>query len=251
MPMARQDKTSTITIGGLEVQLTRKHVRNINLRVRRDGTICVSAPQRVPLATIEQFIESRSAWIRQAQARVVSQTAYTQATCVDGEAIMIWGEEVVCHVRLQPQGGRGPRVSIERHGEELIVGVRASGATGEEQDIAQRTKALDRWLREELSRRIDEVLPHCEQLVGKKASGIRLRTMTSRWGSCNVSSGFITINTQLVHFDPRCLEYVLIHELCHLYEPSHNARFHALMDNFCPDWRARRAMLGSRPDPSA
>ena len=61
--------------------------------------------------------------------------------------------------------------------------------------------------------------------------------MTSRWGSCNVSTARITLSTHLVHHDPRCLTYVIIHELCHLYEPSHNERFHALMDGFCPDWR--------------
>jgi predicted metal-dependent hydrolase len=67
--------------------------------------------------------------------------------------------------------------------------------------------------------------------------------MVSRWGSCNVKSGHITINIQLAAQPPDCLEYVVVHELCHLLEPSHNARFHALMTQFLPTWKQSERKL--------
>jgi predicted metal-dependent hydrolase len=101
-------------------------------------------------------------------------------------------------------------------------------------------------LKEQLSERIEALLPHCEEVVGRNASAIRIKAMKSRWGSCNTKTGTVSIALRLVHFDPRCLEMVLYHELCHLIEPNHGPRFHALMDVFCPDWRDRNKLLGGR-----
>ena len=72
-----------------------------------------------------------------------------------------------------------------------------------------------------------------------KAGKIAYRNMTSRWGSCQPSTGRICINVRLALYPPECLEYVVVHELCHLLERGHGPRFHALMDTFMPDWKER------------
>ena len=82
-----------------------------------------------------------------------------------------------------------------------------------------------------------------EPIMGVKARKLAYRNMTSRWGSCQPSTGRICINTRLALYPPECLEYVVVHELCHLLEPSHNAQFHALMDTFMPDWKSRKDKL--------
>ena len=82
-----------------------------------------------------------------------------------------------------------------------------------------------------------------EPIMGVKAGKIAYRNMTSRWGSCQPSTGRICINVRLALYPPECLEYVVVHELCHLLERGHGPRFHALMDAFLPDWRAIRAKL--------
>ena len=82
-----------------------------------------------------------------------------------------------------------------------------------------------------------------EPIMGVKAGKIAYRNMTSRWGSCQPSTGRICINVRLALYPPECLEYVVVHELCHLLERGHGPRFQMLMDRFLPDWRATRAKL--------
>ncbi len=82
-----------------------------------------------------------------------------------------------------------------------------------------------------------------EPVMGVKAGEIAYRNMRSRWGSCKPSTGRICINTRLALYAPECLEYVVVHELCHLLERGHGPRFYELMDSFLPDWKERRAKL--------
>ena len=82
-----------------------------------------------------------------------------------------------------------------------------------------------------------------EPIMGVKAGKLVYRNMTSRCGSCQPATGRICINVRLALYPPECLEYVVVHELCHLLERGHGPRFKALMDAFMPDWRDRRAKL--------
>lgn len=82
-----------------------------------------------------------------------------------------------------------------------------------------------------------------EPIIGVRVKKLAFRNMKSRWGSCQPATGRVCINTRLALYPPRCLEYVVVHELVHMLEPSHNARFHELMDDFLPDWRERRKLL--------
>ena len=84
-----------------------------------------------------------------------------------------------------------------------------------------------------------------ESIMGVKVYKLAYRNMTSRWGSCNVQTHRVCINTRLALYPPQCLEYVVVHELCHLLEPSHNKRFHSLMTHFMPDWKERKRLLDS------
>ena len=84
-----------------------------------------------------------------------------------------------------------------------------------------------------------------EPILGVKAGKLAYRNMTSRWGSCQPATGRICINVRLALYPPECLEYVVVHELCHLLERGHGPRFQALMDAAMPDWRQRRAKLRS------
>lgn len=80
-------------------------------------------------------------------------------------------------------------------------------------------------------------------ILGVKPGALAYRNMVSRWGSCNVKTGRICINVQLAAFPPECLEYVVVHELCHLIEANHGPRFKALLDAHLPDWRTAKAKL--------
>ena len=101
----------------------------------------------------------------------------------------------------------------------------------------------DALYRTELERSLPEAVARAEAAVGAHATGWQLRAMTSRWGSCTPRTGRIRVNVRLAAYPPTCLDYVLVHELTHLLEPSHNERFHALVARAYPDEKGARALL--------
>lgn len=235
-----------VTLAGIEVELTRKRVRNINLRIRPDGSVCVSAAPHVPLSRIEAFVSEKRTWIERAQRRTVSQQEVQTAHCIEGAIVQIWGCPYTCRIESVAPCKKRPTCRFSANEGVLLVEADSRVAGEEAEAVTTRDVALKNFLRNELKTAAVLALPAAESIVGKQASGLRFREMKSRWGSCNVQSGVITLNTHLVHFSPQCLRYVLIHELCHLYEPSHNRHFHALMDRFCPNWQEIRRELNGR-----
>ena len=232
-----------LDIDGLEVILTRKRVRNVNLHVRRDGTVCVSASHRVHQSEIERFVRAKRDWIERARERQVAQGDWNSLNCTDGACVYLWGQKLTC--TISDSSAASQEEIFEPLDDKLLVHYDHDIQDAEKQQ-EEMSKLFSAWLGQQLEQRIRQVLPHWEETVGKHCTAIRLRPMTSRWGSCNIKTGVITLNAHLVHYDPRCLDQVICHELCHLHEPSHNARFHALMDRFYPDWRTVRSLLSNR-----
>lgn len=245
-PRSTRRKPQELVVDDVRVTLTRKRVRNINLRVRRDGSVAVSAPSSVPLSDIEDLIRQRSDWIRQAQARVAEAEQKSACLCDEGAQVVLWGETLTLRLEPVTPVGRWPQGTFAVEGDTLVAHVDERIVGDDEESQTARDRLLDHWLQEQLIAHITEMLPRCEARVGKRCGTVRLRRMTSRWGSCNVKTGTVALSTELVHHPPRCLEYVITHELCHLHEPSHNDRFHALMDRFYPGWQAVRKELNGR-----
>lgn len=227
-------------VDGIEFELENKRVKNLNLRVRRDGTVHVSAPAHVPLAEVERFVRSRATWIARARERQQGRQESVPQLWREPERVRLWGEE---YPLLLEEAPSVRSESVELRQGSLVLSVASRYLDDSERSVAHRENVAQRWLRERLDDEISALLAHHEPLMGVHATDIRLRSMRSRWGSCNVKTGAITLNSSLVHHPRRCLEYVVVHELCHLLEPSHNARFHSLMDRFYPNWRAVRTEL--------
>ena len=101
-----------------------------------------------------------------------------------------------------------------------------------------------------LKKRLAPMIPRCEALTGQSAAGYRLKDMRTRWGSCSMKTRRISLNLRLYSKDDDCLRYVLIHELCHFYEPNHSPAFYHYMDKFYPEWRAARKKLRVNGDGS-
>ena len=102
---------------------------------------------------------------------------------------------------------------------------------------------LTRAQRQVLQEKVEFYAQTWEPRMGVHASGWTLRKMKTRWGSCTVGTGRIRINTRLYYFPDEILEYIVVHELCHLIEPSHDKRFQAYMTRFLPDWKKRRRQM--------
>lgn len=238
--MKREARKTHFSAHGIDYVLERKQVKNINLRVRQDGTVYVSAPPWVSQESVDRFVSSRSDWIEQKQSMLQRRSDLVPKAWNNGEQVFVWGEPLT--IRLETSAS--PRTTSCRQDDtSLVVVIPTSWQDNSQESVSHRQKLIATWLAQQLSEELPKLFAHYEALMGVHASQIRLRTMKTRWGSCNVKTGAITLNTQLTSYPQYCLESVVVHELCHLLEPSHNQRFYAFMDQFYPSWREARKLL--------
>ena len=217
-------------MAGLEVLFTRKRVKNINLRIRPStGEVCVSASPLVPRRVVENFVASRSDWIAKAQQRVQDRRDLAEPELAVGSHVLFLGDRYeLCTGSISATG---------IHQDKLILNI-PQDAVPERVD-----KALNDFYRKELLIKLPTLADYWEQMVGAKASEYKVRRMKTRWGSCNTHTHRINLSLELIKYPLACIEYVLVHELTHLLEPSHNSRFHRLVTEVMPDWKARKAFL--------
>lgn len=225
-----------VEIEGLRIHVTRKRVKNINFRVDRTGRACMSVPLHLSAQQIDELAQSHVDWFRDHMGRVEASQHDAPETWQSGETLLVWGRPVT----LQIEEGNGPFGCMLQENT-LVVRV-ISGSTPE-----MRAMEVECWLANELRARVIELLPACEARVGVRTTSVTLRRMKSRWGSCTAKKGSIRLNVALAECPPECLEMVLVHELCHILEPNHGPRFHALMDLHCPSWRVSRRWLNEHP----
>jgi predicted metal-dependent hydrolase len=241
MSNVRPQPVHVLTVHGLKVEVTWKRVKRLSLTVTPSSQVRVSCPPRTREGEVIAFVASREGWIRAALERQASRAADTRSRLTGGDAQRIWG--VPTPLLLEP----GTSTKARLVGNTLVISVTSTTCGDDEAAVQARRAALRALLAEELRAALPDVVEKCERVVGKHATLWRVRYMTSRWGSCNTRTGAITINSALATESPRCLEGVVTHELCHLWDRRHDARFHSLMDGFFPGWREARAELRANP----
>ena len=153
----------------------------------------------------------------------------------DGDVVPYFGKQLT--LRLRYCAGR---THIALSGDVLELTIRQDAS------LDARKRAVDNWYREALYEAAGAMLPAVERTVGKRAGELKVRDMKTRWGTCNIRTGLITLNLRLVERPAECLRYVLTHELCHLHEAGHGERFWKRMDVYYPDWKRVRKLLKQR-----
>lgn len=240
-----------LNVDGLEipVSVVRKRVKNLNLRVRTDGTVTLSIPQHLPLARAQEFLERKGNWIAERVRHNIERRPSPDFAGELPNRIPLWGKLVP---RDSIHANSGQAVGGQGAGGRAIPGQAASGRDAGDQGAPGQTAidqaALDELYRIEVLRALPDVVERMEARIGVHAARWSIRMMKTRWGSCTPKTGAIRINARLAAYPPECLEFVVAHELVHLLEPSHNARFHALLDEFCPDNRHPAKLLREAPD---
>ena len=225
-----------MVINGIEVSVSKKDIKNMHLYVKPpDGRVEVSAPNGLSNESIELFVRTKIGWIRRQQEKFEKQARQTARGDVSGEALYVWGRQYYLVVNHSSKGN-----SLVLDGDRAILTVRA-GST-----IEQRERYVNEWYRAILKEEIERVLPKWERITGLHPDSWQTKNMSTRWGTCNVSSKKIWLNLQLAKKTPECLEYVIVHELTHLAEKSHNERFISLMDEYLPNWREIRKNLNGQ-----
>ncbi|WP_162150881.1 M48 family metallopeptidase [Legionella geestiana] len=200
------------------------------------GQLRISAPRSVSAETIRAFIQTRISWIQQQQSRIQTLKPSHPYTYTDGERHYIFGKP--CVLRLV-EATNSPE--LYQTDAELILQVPA------DVDVEYRKNVFRAGLAGLLQKVLAPSVAQWAKTMGVSVSRCNIRLMRSRWGSCSPHSRSIRINLELVKKPPECIEYVVVHELAHLLEPSHNWRFKAIMNEFLPDWRARRMLLKHSP----
>ena len=226
-------------INGLAVDVTRKRIKNLHLRVcPPHGEVRVTIPLALRDDAVHSLIISRFDWIKRQQEKFKDYVPHAPQEMISGEHHYFLGKAHVLNVI--PSRGVG-RVVLRDSG--FIDGPVLDMYARERSTKLYRKKILQLWYKEQLLMLIPPLLLHWQNELGVQASDWGIKKMKSRWGSCHTRRKNIWLNLDLIKTAPVCLEYVLVHELVHLLEPSHNKRFKALMDRFMPDWRLHKAEL--------
>ncbi len=226
-----------IELGDITVDVVLKEIKNIHLSVYPPaGRVRISAPSRMDLDTIRVFAISRLDWIRQQRARMQEQARETPREYLDRESHYVWGKRYLLQV-IEADGAP----SVELRHSWLHLKVRPGA------DQAKRQAVMEAWYRQQIRQAAPPLIARWEGLMGVHVARFFVQQMKTRWGSCNPDARHIRLNTELAKKPPVCLEYIVVHEMAHLLELTHNARFVALMDQWLPNWQFYRAQLNRLP----
>ncbi len=227
----------TLDLGDLHAEVTRKAIKHVHLSVLPPaGKVRVAAPQSMPLDTIRLFVVSKLAWIRSQQRKLQAQERESPREFLNKESHYLWGKRYLLEIS---HADAAPAVSLSPR--KLHLQVRPGA------DQARCEEVLDAWYRQQVRDAIPALLARWEPLLRVKVERVFVQRMKTKWGSCTPGSAHIRLNTDLAKKPPECLEYILVHELVHLLEPTHNERFAALMDLYLPHWQHQRRQLNRLP----
>jgi predicted metal-dependent hydrolase len=226
-----------IQLGDIALDVVRKDIKNVHLSVHPpSGRVRIAAPQHMSLNTVRVFAISKLPWIKRQQRKLQEQERETPREYLDRESHYVWGKRYLLKVI---EANQPPSVELI-HGR-MILRIRRGT------DTAKRQAILDEWYRELVRDAVPPLIEKWERLMGVGVRRFFVQRMKTKWGSCNHRVGSIRLNTDLARKPKECLEYIVVHEMVHLLEPTHDARFMTLMDQFMPKWESHREHLNRLP----
>ncbi len=226
-----------ITIGDISVDVVFKNIKNVHLSVHPPtGTVRVSAPKRVSMETLRVYLISKLDWIRRNQKKIQVQERETPREYLERESHYVWGKRYLLRIVERDQAP-----SVEMDHQRLLLTVRPGAGTDKRREV------MDQWYRDQLKKTALPLIAKWEPVMGVRVARLHVQRMKTKWGSCNHTARSIRLNTELAKKPPELLEYIVVHEMAHLMEPTHNERFTDLMDRFLPNWKHRRDQLNQLP----
>jgi predicted metal-dependent hydrolase len=226
-----------VMLGDIRAAVHRRAKRNINISVKPpDGHVRISCPPRHTLERVAAYAIAKLPWIREQRRKIASQARQAPLLYIDKESHYLWGKRLL--FGLEETVGT-PGVSVE--GDYLVVRLRPG--TG----ALRKSELVEEWYRRQLMVVASDLVKKWEPVVGTKVAKLSVRRMRTRWGSCNHLKKTIILNSELARKPRQCVEYLVVHEMTHLLEPSHNERFRSLLTKFLPSWKRHRATLNSLP----
>jgi len=228
---------SQLHLGDLAVRVVRKEIRNVHLSVHPPtGWVTISAPTRMSNDTLRVFALSKLGWIRRQQSKLFEQEREAPREFLNRESHFVWGRRYLLTVSESDQP---PLLSLSHN--RMFIRVRP------QTDAARKQAFIDEWYRDQIRTVAPPLIAKWERLIDVEVERFFVQRMKTKWGSCNSRARTIRLNTDLAKKPRECLEYLIVHELVHLLEPTHNARFVALMNQFMPKWEHHRETLNQLP----
>lgn len=227
----------TIRLGEIVIAVTRKDIKNVHLSVHPPaGRVTLVAPKGTRMEVARAYAISKLGWIRDQQTKLLGQPRETPRQYIERETHYLWGRRYLLSVVERDEK---PSVQLGHH--KITLTMRPGSST------AKREEVMQEWQRALLHEAVPALIRRWERKLGVTIAGYYLQRMKTKWGSCNHRAGTIRLNSELVKKPRDLLEYVVVHELLHLLEPTHSERFVALLDQHYPAWREARAELNELP----
>ena len=222
-----------ILVANIPVEVVKKNIKNLHLSVLPpDGKVRVSAPEALSDDAIAMFVRTKIGWIRKQQEKFELQPRQSERQYVSGETLYVWGRQYFLRVEYSYKGN-----SLVLSGDNAILTVR------KESTVKQRETFVNEWYRTLLKAEVEKYLPKWERITGLQCSSWQSKYMTTKWGTCNTSTGKIWLNLQLAKKPIECLEYVILYELIHLKVRNHGPEFVTEMNRYMQNWREIRNQL--------
>ena len=229
--------TETIQLGEITILVTRKAIKNVHLSVHPpDGRVTLAAPTATRLEVARAYAISKLGWIRQQQEKLRNQARETPRQFIERESHHLWGRR---HLLTVVERDVKSGVSLDH--KRITLTVRPGS------DAAKRAEVIHEWHKSLLHQVVPSLIDKWEQRLQVNIAGYFLQRMKTKWGSCNHEARHIRLNTELVKKPKDLLEYVIVHEMIHLLEPTHSDRFVAILGEQYPTWREARAELNELP----
>lgn len=226
-----------IQLGDIAIDVVKKDIKNIHLSVYPPvGRVRIAAPLRMDVAKIRVYAISKLDWVKKQQQKMRQQDRESPREYIDRESHFLWGRRYLLKVQ---EVDASPSVEVKHSA--LMLRVRPGA--GED----KRAEILEEWYRRQLKDAVPKLVAKWERALGVRVANIFVQRMRTKWGGCNVKARNIRLNTELAKKPRECLEYILVHEMVHLLEPTHGKRFVALMDQFMPNWGFYREQLNRLP----
>jgi len=220
-------------MSGISIEVQKKAIKNLHLYVKPPhGNVVISAPLTMNDKAIEMFARTNLSWIKKQISKYEEQPRSAKRQYVSGECLYIWGKQYfLTFVENRSKN------SFEIQGNKVILSMRA------ESTVKQRESFVREQYRAMLQAEIKRLLPKWEELTDLHCDSWQTKYMVTKWGACNTDKKKLWFNLQLAQKPIECLDYVILHELIHLRERTHNATFCAYMDFYMPNWRELRKTL--------
>jgi predicted metal-dependent hydrolase len=226
-----------LEVGGITLDVVLKDIRNVHLSVYPPaGRVRIAAPLRMSLDTLRVFAIAKLPWIRQQQQKLREQERDPPREYLNRESHHVWGRRVQLRIVV---ASAAPRIELKAT--RLVLTLRPPASPERCREL------LSAWYRDQVRQAAQGLIADWGPKLGVRVDKLFVQHMKTRWGSCSPGTRAIRLNTELAKKPPQCLEYIVVHEMVHLLEPTHNERFIALMDRFLPSWRQARQTLNRLP----